>query len=254
MRSQLIDVFHMPQKTVFNRKIAKKQFYEQGQLTPDEKELLTTEIDSIYLLAICKQDTLNISKYVNEDKRYEEIYWLSVSFKTINRYERMVKLFHKVLPNPIVIIASDENENISISAAHKRLNNNDETKVVVGNVIQSPWIKLSDVNDGVQRFLQRIRFNNLSYSNLWAFYESVHSAITMSSLIENISTYPKISTSSEELLPLITSLKDVDKSIDQLRLLQKEQLDFGEKIELHIKIKKREQEKEQILKQIRELC
>ncbi|ASK64229.1 hypothetical protein CFK37_19795 [Virgibacillus phasianinus] len=227
MRRQLIDIFDMPKKTIFNRKIAKKQFYEQGQLTPDEKELLTTEIESIYLLAICKQDTIKISKYVNEDKRYEEIYWLSVSFKTINRYERMVKLFHKVLPNPIVIIASDENENISISAAHKRINNNDETKIAVGNVIQSPWIKLSDVNDGVQRFLQRIRFNNLSYSNLWAFYESVHSAITMSLLIENISTYPKISTSSEELLPLITSFNDVDKSIDQLRQLQKEQLDFG---------------------------
>lgn len=254
MRSQLIDIFGMPKKTVFNRKIAKKQFYEQGQLTSDEKELLTTEIDSIYLLAICKQDTLNISKYVNEDKRYEEIYWLSISFKTLDRYERMVKLFHKVLPNPIVIIASDEKENISISAAHKRLNNKDETKVVIGNVIKSPWIKLSDANDGVQRFLQRIRFNNLSYSNLWAFYESVHSAITMSSLIENISTYPKISTPSEELLPLITSLKDVDKSIDQLRQLQKEQLDFGEKMELHIKIKKREQEKEHILIQIKELC
>jgi len=254
MRSQLIDFFHMPKKTVFNRKIAKKQFYEQGQLTPDEKELLTTEIDSIYLLSICKQDTLNIPKYVNEDKQYEEIYWLSISFKTINRYERMVKLFHKVLPNPIVIIASDENENISISAAHKRLNNNDETKVVVENIIQSPWIKLSDINNGVQRFLNRICFNNLSYSNLWAFYESVHSAITMSSLIENISTYPKISTSSEDLLPLITSFNDVDKIIDQLQQLQKEQLDFGEKMELHMKVKKREQEKEQILIQIKELC
>ncbi|WP_186576906.1 DUF4391 domain-containing protein [Aquibacillus kalidii] len=254
MRDQLISLFQMPQKTIFNRKIAKKHFHEQGQLTTAEKELLTTEIESIYLLSICKQDTLKTPKYVNENRRYEEIYWLFISFKSIKRYERMIKLFHKVMPNPIVILASDEYENISISTAHKRLNHNDETKTVVEDAICSPRIKLSNVDEAAQRFLQRICFNNLLYSNLYTFYESIDSAVRMSALIEKISSYPKMNASSEELIPLINSLDDADKNINQLQQLQKEQLGFGEKMELHIKIKKQEQEKDQLLNRIKELC
>lgn len=254
MRDQLISLFQMPQRTIFNRKIAKKQFHEQGQLTTAEKELFTTEIESIYLLSICKQDTLNVPKFVNNDRCYEEIYWLLVSFKSIKRFERMINIFHKVMPNPIVVLATDDNDNISISTAHKRLNQNDETKVVVENVTNSPWIHLSDESEAIQRFIGRLHFINLSYSNLYDFYDSVNSAVRMSSLIEQIQKYPKIGVSSDELIPLMDSLDDTNMNINQLQLLQKEQLDFGEKIEIHMKIKKIEQEEDQVLIRIKELC
>lgn len=244
----------MPQKTIFNRKIAKKQFHEQGQLKAAEKELFTTEIESIYLLSICKQDTLNVPKFVNSDRRYEEIYWLLVSFKSTKRFERMINIFHKVMPNPIVVLATDDNENLSVSTAHKRLNQNDETKVVVENVTNSPWINLTDEGEAVQRFIGRINFNNLSYSNLYSFYDSVNSAIRMSSLIEQIQKYPNIGVSSDELIPLIDSLEDTNRNINQLQELQKEQLDFGEKMELHMKIKKYKQEEDRVLIRIKELC
>ncbi|MBT2215698.1 DUF4391 domain-containing protein [Virgibacillus dakarensis] len=254
MREQLISLLQMPQKTIFNRKIAKKQFHEQGKLTAAEKELFTTEIESIYLLSICKQDTLNVPKFVNNDRRYEEIYWLLVSFKSIKRFERMVNIFHKVMPNPIVVLATDDNENISVSTAHKRINQNDETRVVVENVTNSPWIHLSDRREAIQRFIGRLRFINLSYSNLYDFYDSVNSALRMSSLIEQIQKYPKVEVSSNELIPLMDSLDDINININQLQLLQKEQLDFGEKMELHIKIKRFEHEEDQVLNRIKELC
>lgn len=254
MRDQLISLLQIPQKTIFNRKIAKKQFHEQGELTATEKELFTTEIESIYLLSICKQDTLNVPKFVNNDRRYEEIYWLLVSFKSMKRFERMINIFHKVMPNPIVVLATDDNENISVSTAHKRLNQNDKTKVVVESVINSPWIHLSDESVAIQRFIERLHFINLSYSNLYDFYDSVTSAIRVSSLIEEIQRYPHIKVSSDELIPLIDSLDDTNRKINQLQQLQKEQLDFGEKIELHMKIKKLEQEENRILIRIKELC
>ncbi|MGG4179283.1 DUF4391 domain-containing protein [Virgibacillus pantothenticus] len=254
MRDQLISLLQMPQKTIFNRKIAKKQFHEQGELTAAEKELFTTEIESIYLLSICKQDTLNVPKFVNNDRRYEEIYWLLVSFKSMKRFERMINIFHKVMPNPIVVLATDDNENISVSTAHKRLNQNDETKVVVENVINSPWIHLSDESVAIQRFIERLHFINLSYSNLYDFYDSVISAVRMSSLIEQIQKYPQKGVLSDELIPLMDSLDNTIKNINQLQVLQKEQLEFGEKMELHMKIKKFEQEEKQVLKRIKELC
>lgn len=254
MRKQLIDLLQMPQKTIFNRKIPKKQFYEQGQITTDEKKLLTTEIDSIYLLSICKQDNLHIPKFVHEDRRYEEIYWLFISFRSIQRLDRMIKMFHKTMPNPLVILVTGEDENICISTAHKRLNANDQTKAVVEDVQTSPWLSFTSTNRGIQRFLERLRFNNLSYRDFFAFYDSVNAAVRMSVLIEKTGNYPLLNRSSDELLPLMDAFETAEQNVAQLQQQQKEQLDFGEKMEIHMKMVKQEENKKQLLEQIQELC
>lgn len=254
MRNKLIEWFQMPPKTIFNRKIAKKQFYEQGQLTTNEKELLTSEIESIYLLSICRQDTVNIPKLVNEDVRYEEVYWLAVFFKPTKKFEQILKLFHKVLPNPIVIIAVDESENVSISTAHKRLNQNDQSKVVIDHLIQSPWCQLDSDHQAAQRFLERIYFDNLSFRNLYDFYDSVHAAVIMSSLIETIDNYPKKSVDADNVLPFIEMLQQLDETIKIFDQSKQEHPAFGQKMNLHIKIKQQQQQREKLLQQVKEFC
>ncbi len=254
MRKWLLDNLNIPQKTVINRHIPKKQFYENSQLSASDKKLITSEIDSVYLLSVCNQNTLNVPKHIAEERRYEEIYWLTVSYKSTKQMERMSKIIHNALPNPVVMINIDGHDLVHFSTAHKRLNQVDDSKAVLDTIIMSPWISLNNLNEEQERMLTRLSFDRLNYRNLYDFYDSVHGAIQMSSLIDIINAYPRPEQAKERVLPILQSLNELDENLHALQKEQQEHLGFGEKMELHMKIKEQEKKKEQLMNQLKELC
>lgn len=254
MRNELIQKLQMPPRTILNRKIPKKQFYEQADLTKQEKELLVAEVEGIYLLSICRQDTLNVPKYVDEEVHYEEVYWIYISFKTMRRHERICRTIHRTFPNPVILICSNNDKEFKISIGHKRKNQNDSTKIVLEDIIFSPFINLYSEDDVNKRFIERLMFPSLSHQNLYAFFESIVQATYASQLIEFIGSYPRENQKLSEVITLLKELLKDDEELIRLKNKHDELTDFGEKMNVHIKMKHVKSQREQLIKLMKELC
>ncbi|MBM7697528.1 DUF4391 domain-containing protein [Salimicrobium jeotgali] len=250
----MIEKLQMPKRTVLNRNIPKKQFYEQAELSNKEKELIKDDIESVYLLSICRQDTLNVPKYVDEDLHYEEIYWVFVSLKSTKHFEKVCKTIHRAFPNPVVLVCSNAGQDIAVSTGHKRLNQNVSSKSVVEELSLSPFIDPYSHDEGTARFIERLNFRSLSHQNLYIFYEDISKATEASQIISIIGSYPR---SEQSLLDSTRVIKEINLNLKELLRLKKEhndQTDFGEKMNIYMNIKQVEAKKEQLLNQLKELC
>lgn len=254
MRKELIEKLQMPKRTVLNRNIPKKQFYEQAELSNQERDLIKNDVENIYLLSICRQDTLNVPKYVEEDLHYEEIYWIFVSLKSAKRFEKVCKTIHRAFPNPVVLVCSNAGQDIVVSTGHKRLNQNVSSKAVVEELNLSPFIDPYSHDEGAVRFIERLSFPSLSHQNLYMFYDDLSKATEASQIISVIGSYPRKDQSILDATMVIKEMNLIDEELLSLKKEHDEQTDFGEKMNIHMKIKQVESKKEQLIHQLKELC
>ena len=237
-----------------NRNIPKKQFYEQAELTNQEKDLIKNDVESIYLLSICRQDTLNVPKYVEEDLHYEEIYWIFVSLKSAKRFEKVCKMIHHAFPNPVVLVCSNEGQEIAVSTGHKRLKQNFSSKTVLEELNLSAFIDPYSHYEGAVRFIERLSFPSLSHQNLYMFYDDLSKVTVVSQIISVIGSYPRKEQSILNATMVIKEMNLIDEELLSLKKEHDEQTDFGEKMNIHMKIKQVEANKEQLINQLKEMC
>lgn len=254
MRKELSEKLQMPKRTVLNRNIPKKQFYEQAELSNQERELIKNDVESIYLLSICRQDTLNVPKYVEEDLHYEEIYWIFVSLKSVKRFEKVCKTVNRAFPNPVVLVCSNEVQEIAVSTGHKRLNQKVSSKAVVEELNLSPFFDPYSHDEGAVRFIERLSFPSLSHQNLYMFYDDLSKATEASQIISFIGSYPRKDQSILDATMVVKEMNLIEEELLNLKKEHDEQTDFGEKMNIHMNIKQEERKKEQLINQLKEIC
>ncbi|UAL47977.1 DUF4391 domain-containing protein [Sutcliffiella horikoshii] len=254
MREWLIKRLQIPQRAVLNRKIPKKAFFTQADLSASEKEMFTSQIEGIYLLSVMNQQSTNIPIYQDDEFNYAEVVWIYVELRTDKNINKIISAFHKSIPNPVVLIVGSSEGQILFSTSHKKLNKNDKTKVVVEQPTITNWIKLKEEDATYSKLLNALVISNLSFENLHSIYEDIHQWIRCEELIQLVGTMPTNADNRKEAITILNNLQKYRKEVEQLHHNQKGQLDFGTKMDLHMKIRIKEQEIHSQLQQIKELC
>lgn len=254
MREWLINRLEIPPRTVLNRKIPKKAFFTQADLSTSEKEMFTSQIEGIYLLSVMNQQSMNIPIYQDEEFNYAEVVWIYVEIRKDKNINRIIGAVHKAIPNPVVLIVGSSEGQILLSTSHKRLNNNDKTKVVVEQPTVTDWFKPREDNITYSKLLNALKVSKLSFENLYSIYEDIHQWIKCEKVIQLVGVIPTSKDKREEAVNILSNLQKHRKEVECLQLEQKGQLDFGAKVDLHMKIKREEQEIHTQLQQMKELC
>ncbi|WP_181778101.1 DUF4391 domain-containing protein [Rossellomorea aquimaris] len=250
----MINRLQIPQRAVLNRKIPKKAFFTQADLSTSEKEMFTSQIEGIYLLSVMNQQSTNIPIYQDDEFNYAEVVWIYVELRAEKNINRIIGAVHKSIPNPVVLIVGSSEGQILLSTSHKKLNKNDKTKVVVEQPTITNWIKPKEENTAYSKLLNALVVSNLSFENLHSIYEDIHQWIRCEELIQLIGTVPTSSDKSKEAVSILSNVQKHRKEVEQLQLEQKGQVDFGAKMDLHMKIKQHEQHIQSQLQHIKELC
>lgn len=254
MREWLINRLQIPKRAVLNRKIPKKAFFTQADLSTSEKEMFTSQIEGIYLLSVMNQQSTNIPIYQDDEFNYAEIVWIYVELRTDKTINKIIGAVHKSIPNPVVLIMSSSEGQILLSTSHKRLNKNDKTKVVVEQPTITDWFNPREEDTAYSKFLNALVVSNLSFENLYSIYEDIQQLIKCEEVIQLVGTIPTSKDKREEVINTLNKVQKHCKDVEQLQLEQKGQVDFGVKMDLHMKIKRQEQQINLHLQQIRELC
>jgi len=226
----------------------KKAFTDnpEFELKKEEKAILKEEIDNIYFEYSLKPLILNISKYEDDNVRYEEIEIFKIKINNENKYNKVCEFIQKYIQYPMLIII-EHNNTIKINAAIKKINKVDNSKLVIDEMIYTDWINKDAVTEKEIDFLKSLSISKFNTNNLFTVYEgyinSIKSFIVAKYKDEfEVKSIDKVS-KDIEILDKITKLEN---EVIGLRNNIKKETNIGSKVELNVKIKKIEKEIESL--------
>lgn len=252
MKDELIKRFEFPRKSIVNKILAKDTIVQSGGLTSKEKDYLTSEIERIYILAVLNEQSTNISTFKSEQYRYEEILCLYVQLRSTTKVEQLIKLFHAIFPNPVFLIIGLPGEKLILSTCHKRLNLQDDSKVVSELIKSTEPFNLTD-GDGYEKLLDATVFSKLPFSDLYKRYDWIHNNIQLSHSIQFVGTYPESTVNRAKILQSINFIEDLENEIIGYAREQKKAIEFNEKMAWHMKLKRKEQQMKKELDVLKEM-
>lgn len=226
--------------TPLNRKIDKKMFFEQIDFSSKEKQQFTQWIDRVVMAYILAPQNINIHPYVDDEKKYENVSFITVILKkelTMKQVEQLAEELHEALPNPTVFCFTYE-ENVLLCTALKRINKNNIKKAIVEEIRLSSWISLKDLDEKTELFLENIHITSLSFSTFYHFYSDIHYALQLLEVAEKTGQF--ISYKREELQEmkdLVDQITVIETEIELYRKLMKKESQFNKKVEYNMKLR-----------------
>jgi len=124
-----------------------------------------------------KPETINISRYQDDERGYFEVAVIQVTLKEAKRYRRIAQITQRAIPYPLLIVFK-HGATIALSVVAKRINRADREKILAQELQETHWINLEKLLDYEEEFLEQISITNFSYHNFYEFYNDLTDRIT----------------------------------------------------------------------------
>ncbi|MGG7157041.1 DUF4391 domain-containing protein [Clostridium perfringens] len=245
------EVLDLPVKSVVNKKLPKNQI--QGKVDKKSSDILTKDVEGIYIYSILNKATSNIMPYQNEDFNISEVMVLEVKLREIKNINTIRKIFHNIIPNPIILVLSYEGK-IEISVGMKRLNKNDSMKVILGDIVLTKFIDLVNTKSYEKKFLEQIKITSLPQLNLYELYKSLENYIVLTKFFEVADDYIVGVDKIDKALELLNKYEKFEEEINTYEKNKKAEANFGRQMEWHVKIKKLEKKLDSLKEEMKGLC
>lgn len=266
-----LEGLNVPNSCVLNKPLFKKMFQEHVDLDAKDKKALKDDVDKIRWLYTLKPSTINIAPFSDDLRDYGELAFLVVELSSAKNAERLGQLINRAIPYPAVIFfvlseskiiengteANDEpdvkdqkkedpNEQLAICLADKRINKADREKWVIEQLMISPWLRLSDVTDSGQEFINSLTFTSLPHSNFWQFYQAFMCRVQALQCAEVTGRFHLASgEAAQHQADQLNRYRSIENDIKKLRA-QIKQAEFSQQVVLNTQIKQQEQRLKQI--------
>lgn len=162
----------VPDSCYLGKRMSKRMFYENAQLNATDKKAFTDDIDRITWMYTLKPDTINISRYEDEEREYHEIAVIQVNLKQPQRYKRLAEVIQRAIPYPMLLVFADGSK-VALSLADKRINRADREKIMVASFHNTDWFDLATPVEYESQFLDSCTVKAFSYNHFLAFYSDL---------------------------------------------------------------------------------
>ncbi|ELC8432781.1 DUF4391 domain-containing protein [Clostridium perfringens] len=245
------EVLDLPVKSVVNKKLPKNQI--QGKVDKKSSDILSKDVEGIYIYSVLNKSTSNIMPYQNEDFNISEVMVLEVKLREIKNINTIRKIFHNIISNPIILVLSYEGK-IEISVGMKRLNKNDSMKVILGDIVLTKFIDLVNTESYEKKFLEQIKITSLPQLNLYELYKSLENHIVLTKFFEVADDYIVGVDKIDKALELLNKYEKFEEEINTYEKNKKAEANFGRQMEWHVKIKKLEKKLDSLKEEMKGLC
>ena len=130
-------IYQYPARTLVDKLIPKSKFYSEGGANTRVERLFIEQIESIYWANKLSSATMNIES--QEDLR--EVQMFSVNARVEMLDIEIFRYIDKLIPSPIIFEVYFQDK-VKVIAAYKRLNQADNSKVVIGDYFQTEWLPI----------------------------------------------------------------------------------------------------------------
>jgi len=232
MMLDICEQFQIPSSCKIDKKLYKKQFLENFSLKSDEKKAIKEGVESITLVYLLNNQNINIEPYINDEVDYSEVAYIHLKLSDDKHYKKLSRIIQHI-PYMVVLVLSYHNS-FCINISTKRINQNDNTKLVAEEEYFSSWIDSNNMSDKEKEFLQTLEIQKQSFSNFKNFYEDIRDKLIAFNLSKDSQTLIKPRETNKESLATIDILEE---QINELQNKIKKETHFSDRVDLNIKLK-----------------
>lgn len=251
MVSKLYEKMNIPSSCEVNNTIFKKLFYENATMSSSDKEIFTNHIDKIVWKYSFKEENLNIKEYKTDELEYEEIAVIEVSLSNDKKYKRIAEIIQNTIPYPLILVFVI-GDKILLNTASKRINKVDISKNTVEEYNYSSWINLSGINENDEKFIQSLNIMEFSFINIYKFYYSFVEKVKIFNASKFTNDFESLKSKDiEEINKLKIEIETLNTEIKKLKAELKMEQHFNKRLDMNVKIKKKESKKNNFIEKLK---
>ena len=227
-----MEIFNLPKECKIDKNIPKEIIYKNAEADEKLKTVFIDNVEKIRFMYLLNFSNSNIQDYKNDKERFEEIDFIKIILKERGKENIISKLFHQLIPKSTVIILEFKNE-ILISTSNKRT---DKEKIILEEVFNSNWVDIEN------KMLKDLEYKKLNSTNLKLFYENIIEKVRIINLSRELNYKNSIKSENIDLL------EELNKEIEELKLLRKKETQINRVAEIQTKLLKKIEERNKILR------
>lgn len=230
---------NFPDAARIDRVVAKKQFYDNGDLSSADKKLFDN-VEKIYWRYALKTETTFIQPFSDEERYYPEIEVLEIILRNEKQLNRLAEVVMRSIPYPMLIFFSS-GEKVQLCLGKLCQKQADASRMTLTETEQTDWLDKDDA------FWETLSLKKMPTANFCALYEAWFDVISRSHLEKAGISAREMS--GDTARKTVERLKNIEKEIITLRNQMKKESQFNRKMELNAKLQKLKKEKAKIMEQ-----
>lgn len=251
MKDWLLGKFNIPNSCKVGNTIFKKLFYENATMNKLDKDIFQNHVAKIIWLYAFKADTINIQPYKDNEREYEEIAFLIVDLNNDLKVKRISEIIQRTIPYPLVVLFFF-GDKVLFNVSHKRINLADASKNTVEELIYTDWLDLSKLTGREEEFLNNLNISEFSFNNFYIFYSEFVDRINLFNASVYEENYQSLKNKDAgKVKELTEKINNIEAEIIDLRNKLKKENHFNKKIQININIKKLEEQRNNIIKELK---
>lgn len=228
----------IPDSCALNKRVFKKLFEENVRLDVTDKKALKEDVQDIRWLYTLKPTTINIPRYVDEQRDYPEVAILLVTLATTTRFKRIADFMQRAIPYPLVLFFAHESS-LALCLADKRINQADKEKLVVETSFETAWIDLNSPTTIQRQFLDDLSIRKLSFLHFYTLYQGLCARVVALNCASHSGHYVvpmEEGTNLQDRVSLLRELQKLEQTQAELRNRLKKETQIGRQIALNAEI------------------
>ena len=227
-----MEIFNLPIECKIDKNIPKEVIYKNAEANEKLKRIFIDNVEKIRFIYLLNFSNSNIQSYISDNERFEEIDFIKIILKEKGKENIISKLFHQLIPKSTVIILEFKNE-ILISVSDKRI---DKEKLILEEIFNTNWVDIEN------KILDELDYKKLNSTNLKLFYENIIEKVRIINLSRELNYKNSIESENIDLL------EELNKEIEELKLLRKKETQINRVAEIQTKLLKKIEERNKILR------
>lgn len=236
---EIYEQMNLPLAARIDRVVAKKQFYDNGDLSSADKKLFD-HVEKIYWRYALKTETTFIQTFTDEERDYPEIEVMEVLLREEKQINRLAEVMLRSIPYPMLIFFQS-GEKIQLYLGKLRQNQADSSRMTLMATEHTDWLMADDA------FWATLSLKKMPTVNFCTLYEAWFDTVSRSHLANVGITASEIS--GEAARETVERLKNIEQEMARLRSQMKKESQFNRKVELNTKLQRLKREKAKITEQ-----
>ncbi|MDD2494625.1 MAG: DUF4391 domain-containing protein [Tissierellia bacterium] len=230
MTENLYEKLFIPKKARLKTRIPFNQIFKAMNINLKEQKELANNINKIYLIGEINSINCNYQIYKNEYYLYETIQYLYIELSKKENLEMIDDIFHRLLPNPIIIIYSF-NDKPAYSTSLKRLNKVENDKIVVENIYNTTF----NIDEYFYKKLKEI-MNAKGIINLFELYKEIDDIIYLQMLYQITNKF-KYNISINRIKNIYKEINLIEKENKNIQSIYNNEKNQAKRMDLYMAIK-----------------
>lgn len=236
---KIYETLGLPMTARIDRVVAKKQFYDRGELSPSDKKLFDA-VEKIRWLYALKTEKVRIPPFCDGEKDYSEVEVLEVQLREEKQLSRLAEVILRAIPYPMLLVFRRADK-IRLYLGKLRQNKADSERMTLAAVESTEWLDEKD------EFWQDIALNKMPCQNFCTLYEAWFDAVSKSHW--TALSLAAESMTGDEVREKLARLDAIAQEMSRLRKQMKQERQFNRKMELNTRLQALKQEQKNIKEQ-----